>query len=339
MFKKFLSISIIIICGLPAFGQNSGMEKQLLDSLVIYEKSIKINISETKQKHDNERIIRILHRIIKQENSISIDFDTLKFISVLTSTDKKLRVFSWVIPGKQGKFEYFGIVQAYDERSKRYNTIELEDKTKQISNPMKKVLSAEKWYGARYYQLITSKYKGRRYYTLLGWKGIDMTLTSKVVEIMSVKSNGSISFGYNLFEIKNCDYFANQNSFKRLVYIYSAEASMNLVYQKQIILKKIRESRIKKPKIEYGFNSQKKEVRTKSKFRKIDDLMIVMDQLGPLNQEMEGMYAFYIPKINVLDALYFESGKWVYYSDIDARNDGPEKPKKEVIDYDLIEEE
>jgi len=66
--------------------------------------------------------------------------------------------------------------------------------------------------------------------------------------------------------------------------------------------------------------------------------MIVMDQIAATSPAMEGIYQFYIPKINVIDALYFERGKWKYYGDIDARNKGDSPQRKDNIDYDLIEE-
>lgn len=339
MIKSTVFLLGLILAFNFCIGQSGQFEKQLKDSIIFYEQKLKARVPEKIQNHANERIIKLLTRLLKQENSIDINFDTLKIISVLSSDNKKLKVFSWVMIKPMGKYEYYGIVQAFDERSNQYKTTELKDKKIAISSSMKKTLTAEKWYGARYYKLITNKYKGRYSYTLLGWKGLDMTQNANVIEVIALKSNGTFTFGYNLFEIKDNEYFDNSFRPKRVIFAYSSEAHMNLNYQKQTILKKVKDGRIKRSRVKFGFSAQKKEVRTKPKYKKIVSEMIVFDELAPLNPEMTGMYAFYIPKINVLDAFYFESGKWVYYPDIDARNPTNGATRKEVIDYELIEEE
>lgn len=335
--KRLNLILIVLAFSFNSYSQTKTFEQQIVDSIAYYENFITIKTPKTEQVHANNRIIVLLQRVLKQENSIKINFDTLKYISVLKSDDNKLHVFSWLLVRPLGVYEYYGIIMSFDESKKQYKTAILQDKTPQISAPMKKNLTPEKWYGARYYQLITNKFKGKNYYTLLGWKGIDMTQTAKVIEIITLKNNGLINFGYGIFDIKDNEYFKEGKSLKRLIFTFSSDAKMNMNYQQQIILKKIKEGKIKKQKPQYNFIAQNKEVRTDPKFKKIDGKMIVVDQLAPLNPEMEGMYAFYVPKVNVLDALYFEKGKWVYYVDIDARNDNPGAKRKQVIDYNLDE--
>ena len=329
----FLSININVK------SQNLKFLNQLQDSIIVYSKKLTINTPFEIKKAANEKLIKLITKAARQENSIDFGFDSLNIISVLTSDDKVLRIFTWVIPYDDGSYGYSGVIQAFSKSKKMYNTTVLKDKTSKIYNPMKKSLTAEKWYGARYYELITKKYHKKKYYTVIGWKGIDLVLTSKVIDVIDIKSNGRLIFGYGIFNMDDADYFARNARPKRLVFTYSAEAHMNLVYQQQTILKKVKDSRLKSSPIAVGFNAQKKEVRTKPKYKKIVGKMIVMDELAPLSQSMEGIYQFYLPKINVIDALYFEKGKWKYYEDIDARNQGTSPERKENIDYDLIEEE
>ncbi|MBN2746434.1 MAG: hypothetical protein JXR34_06885, partial [Bacteroidales bacterium] len=202
---------------------------------------------------------------------------------------------------------------------------------------LKKNLTADRWYGSRYYEIITKKHSGKTYYTLLGWKSIDMALHAKVVEILVLKNNGDFTFGYNIFDVRGNEYFKSNSRPKRLIFKYSHQGTMTLKYQKQTILKKVRDGQVKRSPKQFGFSAQKKDVRSQPKYKKIKGRMIVFDQMAPENPNLEGVFSYYIPKINVLDALYFDKGKWVYYADIDARNPTMGNERKPVINYDLIE--
>lgn len=340
MNKIFFFISICIFSfQFNSIAQNINFLNKLQDSILVYSSKLTISNSMEIKNEANEKLIKFITKAARQEKSIDFNFDSLKIVSVLTSDDKVLRIFTWLIPYDDGSYLYSGVIQAYSKSKKLYNLTVLNDYTTKIIRPMKKTLTAKKWYGARYYQLITKKYHGKKYYTVIGWKGIDGVLTSKVIDVIDIKSNGRLVFGYGIFNMDDSDYFTRNTHPKRVIFTFSAEVHMNLAYQQQTILKKVKDSRLKSSPIPVGFNAQKKEVRTKPKYKKIVAKMIVMDQIAPTNPSMEGIYQFYIPKINVIDALYFERGKWKYYSDIDARNEGNSPDRKDNINYELIEED
>jgi hypothetical protein len=337
--KLLLSVLFTLLMTNNLLSQNTALFNRFQDSIVFYENKLKLSVPEEERKAADKKILAFIAKAARQQKSMDYGFDSLNIVSVLTSDDKMLRIFTWMIPYDNGRYGYNGLIQAYNKNKKKYSVEYLYDFTERITQPMKKLLSPKKWYGARYYKLITKKYRGRRYYTVLGWKGIDPTITAKVVDVIDVKSNGKIVFGYNLFYLEKYKYFEKYRRPKRLVYKYSAKASMNLRYEKQTVLKLVKKSKLKSTPITRSFKSQKKEVRTKPKYKKIVANMIVMDQLMPLNKSMTGFYQFYIPKVNVVDALVFEKGKWKYYKDIDARNEGKSPERKDVIDYELFEEE
>ncbi len=339
---RYIFVFVLLnLSGFRLWAQYESVLNRLQDSIVVYAAKLNINTPDEVKDAASAKLVKLIGKAARQQNSIDFAFDSLRIVSVLTSEDKAIRIFTWLIPYSDGSFSYGGVVQAFNKRTKSYFVKVLKDKTPVISRPMRKILSADKWYGARYYRIITKKYRRRKYYTLLGWKGFDPVITRKVVEVISVKSNGTVVFGYNLFDLSDKevpDYFKKNTRPKRLVFSFSSEAHMNLIYDNQTILKLVKKSKLKSVPIVQGFKAQKKEVRTKPKYKKIVGEMIVMDRLMPLNKSMTGIYQFYIPKINVLDALHFEKGKWRYYSDIDARNHGLTPEKKENIDYDLFEE-
>jgi len=322
-------------------GQNIELLKQYKDSIKTNALLMMAAPDFNQKKIYSDRIESSVIKLIKQEKSIGFKMDSMSLVKVLTSDNKKIRLFTWVVPKSNNTYVFKGIVQTYNKNKKDYRTIKLVDKTKSISRPYSKILSAKKWYGAYYYKIIQKKRGSKYYYTLLGWKGKDKTVQSKVVEIATIKNNGDISFGYSLFKIKGYDYFKSTPSVKRLIFSYSAKATMYLSYDYQaIILKTYKKSKNKKKKPKYGFNAQTADVKPNEKIKTIKDNMIVMDRLLPISSELKEFADFYYPESNIIDALRYEKNQWKYYPDIDARSkssDAAKKPKK--IDYNLTPKE
>ena len=321
-----------------SFGQNFEKLKVLEDSILHYSKLIpKAHLDEQKIKYSS-RLQVFVEKAARYNKSIEYQFDTLNFVSVLTSKDNHFRTFTWTLRLQDGHYQYYGLVQSYVKSTKSYRFHKLNDQTKKLRHPESKTLNPKKWYGAYYYKLIQTNSGGKTYYTLLGWKGYDRMLSKKVIEIATIRSNGDVVFGYPIFNIKDFNYFKNKRA-RRLVFSYSAKVKMFLDYDVQSIhiVKKGKKKKSSHKK-QRGFTSQNKEVSKNNKVKTITKLMIVFDRLEPINTEMEGIYEFYYPETNVVDGLLFENNRWKYYSDVDARNKVSDevniKPKKE-INYDL----
>ena len=59
-----------------------------------------------------------LDSLLSQPQSFEYSFDRVKNLSVLTSDDKKLRIYSWMLPTKNGmSFDFFGYVQVMKDGS------------------------------------------------------------------------------------------------------------------------------------------------------------------------------------------------------------------------------
>jgi len=321
------------------------MKGQNVELLNQYKDSIKTNAllmmgapDFDRKKVYSEKIENFVNKLIKQEKSINYKLDSMNLVKVLTSDNKKFRIFTWVLPADNSTFVFKGIVQSYNKNKKDYRAIKLIDKTRSISRPHSRVLSAKKWYGAYYYRIIQSKRGSKYFYTLLGWKGKDKTVQSKIVEVATLKSNGDVSFGYGLFKIKGYEYFKKTPSVKRLVFSYSAKAIMYLDYDYQtIVLKSYKTSKKKKKKQPYGFNAQSADAKPNEKIKNIKDNLIVIDRLVPVSIELKEFADFYYPESNIMDALRFEKNHWKYYPDIDARasSDKKSESKNKKIEYNL----
>lgn len=314
--------------------------RSLKDSIDHYSAMVIFPENKEHQSESNSDLSYFVRKALQQEKSIDYrGFDSLKNISVLTSDDKKLRVVSWTMPLIEGGYKYFGYVQSYDKKNKRLRIFELEDKTDNITYAERKTLRKEKWYGAHYYKIITTKKSRKKIiYTLLGWKGFNEFSNKKVIELITLRSDGEPVFGYPLFKINDMKHRVNSRP-RRIVFTYSKRAPMILDYGKHHIVKVKKKKQIKIIKdIKKGFSAQEDLKDEKVKKKRIEANMITFDRLISLNEETEGINEFLIPEVNIIDAFVFEKGKWVYYEDVDARNKVKQstKPKKPV-EYDLEE--
>lgn len=334
----FFSIFTLIIgiCG-KLNAQNYQLLSEIKDSLIAQsERVYTLQDDESKMKL-NAEISKNVLKAIKQEKSIDYSFDSIKYISVLTSEDKMIRIFSWVLPKDEGGFECYGFVQSYDDNLKMYRQWELKDVSATMQKPETKIMSSDKWFGAVYYYIITTKSGGKKYYTLLGWNPTDRFSRKKVIEIVTLKRNGEPVFGYSLFNAKELKYVKETNA-KRIIFEYSAQTRMHLNYETQIVREVIpaKKEKSKKPSANGGFASQKKEVRPEPEIKTFSSKLIIFDRLAPKTKDVEGIYQFYFPESNVMDGLVFKDGKWKFYTDIDARNPIKiESTPKKPINYNL----
>ena len=339
---KFILSSILLFMLLgfePSnlIAQDFSLIKTYEDSLLHYSSAILKERDDDKKFALSKQMEYFVEKAARQKSSIEYGFDTLNYISVLTSDDKKFRVFTWTIKKKDGTYKYYGLSQSFIKTTKSYKYNRLNDQTSRLRRSDSKTLNPKKWLGAYYYKLIQNKANGKIYYTLLGWKGLDKVASMKVIEVATVRSNGDVTFGYPIFSIKGFDYVKNKRA-RRLVFKYSAQIKMYLDYDVQSIHIEKKKKKSSSHKKQRGFTAQNKDVVDKVKVKTITKPMIVMDRLEPINTAMEGIYEFYYPETNVIDALLFENNRWTYYPDVDARNKPTEeinaKPKKK-LNYDL----
>ncbi len=337
-FRPIILFLIGILTYNNGFTQDFQMIKSYEDSIVEYSNQILEAQTDADRLELNKQLSIYAEKAIRQESSIDYQFKKLKFVSVITSSDKKLRILSWAIKLKDAHWKYFGFCQSYVKNTKSYKYNKLIDKTTNLRHADSKTLNPKKWFGAYYYKIIETRNGSKNFYTLLAWKGYDRSKTMKLIEVATIRSNGDVVFGYPLFNIREYEYFKNKRA-RRLIFTFSSQVKMFLDYDTQSIhIKKNTKKKKKSHKKQRGFRPISKEVSSKEKIKTITKPMIVMDRLEPTNKQMAEFYEFYFPETNVVDALLFEKGKWNYFPDVDARNtlesEKNAKPKK-PINYDL----
>ncbi len=228
--KKILIVICLISTALYGRAQHSAPSNSLA-SLSEYQDSLKhigfrlVNApSETERYNASYNLIKTLSAALKIHNSFNFPFDSLKTISLCTSPDRRLRVFTWHVMNNDGSYRYYGTVQM-NTGAQRLEMYPLIDHSFEIKNPQDRLLNNKTWYGCQYYKIIPITYNSPNpFYILLGWKGNNPESTKKVIEVMQIK-DGQAIFGRQIFDGDT----EAKNAYRR-VFEYSRQASMLLNY-------------------------------------------------------------------------------------------------------------
>lgn len=220
--KKTLSFIFLLVGILwqNVFSQDQNSRiKVLEDSLIKISKAIN-QADDTKKIALNGSFVKHLVEALKQPKSFNYPFDSLKNVSVIPSPDKAFRILSWYVILDNGTYRYYGAIQMYTNNG-QLKLYPLIDQTENLSD-VNAVTNNQKWYGARYYEIIPIKSGNLLpYYILLGWKGNTPESTKKVIEVLTFKGD-EVVFGASVFDGKNMD---GKN---RIIFEYAKSNAMYL---------------------------------------------------------------------------------------------------------------
>jgi hypothetical protein len=244
-----------------------------------------------KSKDDTSRLaantafLEEYQSILSQPSAFDYPFDSLTGISRLRSDDGKIRITTWDVPLMDGSLRYFGFMETKDGQ-----LVRLQESSSKPMEWNNQIVNYNQWYGAVYYKLITLHNHKEVFYTLLGWDGNDAGSNMKIIDILSLGSDGRPQFGKPVFksgaEIRN-----------RVVVEYSENANVLLRYDYQSLMLK-KGKRVKEKKA----------------------WMIVTDRLVPQMPTMEGIHKFYVPAGDTYDAYIFIKGFWTFVEDVKVAN-------------------
>jgi hypothetical protein len=164
---------------------------------------------------------------LKVEGSFFYAFDTLKHIGRIQSADKKLNIFSWNIPQKNGYNNYYSIIQYYSKKDKQIYVYPLMEEVGQLKRNPQAVNEVNHWAGVLYYKIVETKYKGQVYYTLLGFDFNDILTNIKTIDVLTFNEQNYPIFPQRLFVY-------NGKPQNRIVYEYNERAQMMLEYNEHM---------------------------------------------------------------------------------------------------------
>lgn len=314
-----LLLYIILLIPQDVASQDIEEFREFEDSLVKLSLIIYQGKKESEKYEANEIFLTLFEDALSLNNSFRYPFDSLRLIKILVAPDKKFRIITWMIAKDDGTYDYFGFIQSFSRRKNDFEVYPLTDMSESIESPETKVLDHKNWFGAVYYDVILTRSGSSRYYTLLGWDGNNPLVRRKLIEVLTIRSNGMPRFGQSLFRY-------GKPQIKRVFFEYSSLASMNLIYEKQHYY-------VKKKRIFYNHRKQAHQKsrkkpsivnqrRDRGPYRSVrkGGHMIVFDNLVPLDPSLEGQKQFYVPEGNIVNGFHFSAGRWRFVEDIDARN-------------------
>lgn len=151
--------------------------------------------------------------------SFAYPFQAVKMGKV-TSSDEKVRFYTWNIPYMDGHSDFYGVIQ-YKPDNKSLTLIELRDNARDLPNPETLTLAPDQWYGMLVYDIIVKKTGSQTLYTLLCFANEDLFLSKKAVDVLFFDDAGKAWFGKPVFRIRG-------KLQSRLLFRYSSKVRMSL---------------------------------------------------------------------------------------------------------------
>jgi hypothetical protein len=192
----------------------------------LFKKILESDNDSKKEKINNE-IIKKLEQVLAIEGSFSYPFDSLRNIGRIISKDNKLRIYTWNLPYNDGTHRYYGFIQYYPPKEKKFLLFKLTDCSDDYQSPESMILTDSSWFGALYYEIIEMKYQEVAYYVLLGFDFNNLLTTKKIIEVLYFKDDKVPVFGKPVF-------FYGDKLCNRIIFEYSSRVSMGLKYNKDL---------------------------------------------------------------------------------------------------------
>jgi len=181
------------------------------------------SIEEIDSCHNN--FLSHFHQTIQLNESFEYPFKKLEKIGKVTSGDGLVRCYSWNLLTTDGSYRYFAFIQI---QSKQGNKIifQLNDNPNQSTIPENTKLVPLNWYGALYYKIFHVPNKEKDQYILLGWDGNNNRSMKKIIDVLEIHPDQTISLGAPIF-------VENNQVKHRKVFEYSSKGKMTLTYHKK----------------------------------------------------------------------------------------------------------
>lgn len=167
-----------------------------------------------------------LSSLLAKDDSIKLPFDRVSNLMKVRSADSTIRILTWSLLDANNSYHYFGYVQRL-KADGDYLLYELKDRSDQIVDPEKLVLSSENWWGSMYYDVALINNGLKDMYTILGWDGNNNMSHKKVIDIFYFDRDDSLRFGSPIIRDRREVYY-------RKIFEFSAEVSMQMAFQRHL---------------------------------------------------------------------------------------------------------
>ena len=144
-YTYILFVVIILTSTIDGYAQDYN-KQAVRDSLKYYFKLIGTENSDSNKLLINRDIQRIIRNTLSLNESFNSPIDSVLNLGIVKSEDNCVRFYTWNLPFNDGTHKYFGFIQYYSKKDKKYNLYELFDNSDNIKNPANEVLSSKNWF-------------------------------------------------------------------------------------------------------------------------------------------------------------------------------------------------
>ena len=234
LFMKKLITVLCFVCSMKAMAQpDSNKLKQVEDTLKHYSKEMVTAKDASARFNADSLFIRTFVRALRTAHSFSYPFDSVN-ISKIYAPDSSFRIFTWEVERDESYYKQFGALQMRTKDGS-LNLLPLFDASDGLSNPSDSIRNNKNWIGAIYYKIVMKEYKGKKYYTLLGFDDNDFVSTKKWVEVLTFDNNNQPIFGGKYFDYKEDSIKPAQPAY-RFCFEYKKDARARLQYDPELDL-------------------------------------------------------------------------------------------------------
>ncbi len=177
---------------------------------------------------DRDKLLSLLDErlsVLWSDNELfTANWGCFSRMKTLTTQDGNIKICTYLVPTEG--FSSFVKGAVIQNINNRLNVIKLNDRTDEIRTPERSKVSADKWYGALYTDLVEIRSKKLVTYTLLGFKGNDGMVKTRVIDVMTI-SGRKVYFGASIFK-------HDRKTLFRHIFRYSAGANMMLRYDEKL---------------------------------------------------------------------------------------------------------
>lgn len=173
--------------------------------------------SDEAKKSSLESIQSKLDILLKTRDALSVSLNALPRLFSVSNSAGTVRLLTYMVAYGDFSCRFAGLLVSRKQNGK-IDITRLKDQSTEIRSPERVKLSPTKWYGAVYTELIEIEVDNQTYYTLLGYRGNDGLVKTRILEVLAIQGN-KVTFGAPLFVHEKITY-------SRRVFRYSADASM-----------------------------------------------------------------------------------------------------------------
>ncbi len=236
--ELLVSVLLLLLTGIMmqgVRGQSSApaqVLKQKEDSLKLFSDQMIQSYDAAERFRADSLFVRVLVRALKTQNSFSYPFDSIQTVSRLYAPDSSFRIFTWQLKKDEYVYLQKGAIQM-NTRDGSLKLYPLFDYSMFTPAPLDSVRTSENWIGAIYYNIVMKEYRGKKYYTLLGFDDFSISSNKKWMEVLTFDSRGEPVFGGPYFSYPDS---VNKTAGARFCLEYKKETGTLLNYDPDLDL-------------------------------------------------------------------------------------------------------